>query len=90
MLTLTTGTGRLSPSKFSPEGEAAPDTYRNHVAIIDELEKKNRRFAKEATGTAKRWQKAKEKLADLQKPKMLMATLVVAETGAIPAVRWSV
>ena len=49
-----------------PEGETAPDIYRKHVARIEELEKENKRIAKEAADAEKRWQKAEEELADLR------------------------
>jgi hypothetical protein len=56
----------ISPGVFSPEGETAPDIYRKHVAKIDELEKENKRLAKEATDAEKRWKKAEEELTDLR------------------------
>ena len=59
----------LSPSfqgPLSPDGETAPDIYRKHVARIEELEKENKRLAKEAADAEKRWQKAEEELADLR------------------------
>lgn len=55
-----------SPGPLSPEGETAPDIYRKHVARIDELERENRRLAKESGDTEKRWQKAEDELADLR------------------------
>jgi hypothetical protein len=58
--------GPLSPGLFSPEGETAPDIYRKHVARIEELEKENKRLAKEAADAEKRWQKAEEELADVR------------------------
>jgi hypothetical protein len=61
------GSGPLSPSlPFSPDGETAADIYRKQVARIEDLEKENKRLAKEATDTEKRWQKAEEELADLR------------------------
>ncbi len=56
----------LSPGVFSPDGETAPDIYRKQVGRIEELEKENKRLAKEATDAEKRWQKAEEELADLR------------------------
>lgn len=60
--------GTVSPTGFplSPEGETAPEIYRKQVARIDDLEKENKRLAKEATDAEKRWQKAEEELADLR------------------------
>ncbi|OIW28532.1 hypothetical protein CONLIGDRAFT_382117 [Coniochaeta ligniaria NRRL 30616] len=58
--------GPLSPGLFSPEGETAPDIYRKHVARIEELERENKRLAKEAADIEKRWQKSEEELADLR------------------------
>lgn len=51
---------------FSPEGETAPDIYRKHVARIEELEKENKRLAKEASDAETRWQKAETELADIR------------------------
>ncbi|KAI8959879.1 hypothetical protein F5Y11DRAFT_287750 [Daldinia sp. FL1419] len=60
--------GTVSPTGFplSPEGETAPDIYRKQVARIEDLEKENKRLAKEAGDAEKRWQKAEEELADLR------------------------
>ncbi|KAI1372938.1 hypothetical protein F4677DRAFT_448970 [Hypoxylon crocopeplum] len=60
--------GTVSPTGFplSPEGETAPEIYRKQVARIDDLEKENKRLAKEASDSEKRWQKAEEELADLR------------------------
>ncbi|KAI1081360.1 hypothetical protein F5B20DRAFT_535791 [Whalleya microplaca] len=60
--------GTVSPTGFplSPEGETAPEIYRKQVARIDDLEKENKRLAKEATDAEKRWQKAEEELSDLR------------------------
>lgn len=60
--------GTVSPTGFplSPEGETAPDIYRKQVARIEDLEKENKRLAKEASDAEKRWQKAEDELADLR------------------------
>lgn len=60
--------GTVSPTGFplSPEGETAPDIYRKQVARIEDLEKENKRLAKEAADSEKRTQKAEEELADLR------------------------
>jgi hypothetical protein len=58
-----TGTGA---APFSPDGETAPDIYRKHVTRIEELERENKRLAKEVADAEKRWQKAEEELADLR------------------------
>lgn len=63
---ISAGSGPLSPGSFSPEGETATDIYKKHVARIDELEKENKRLAKEAADAEKRWKKAEEELADLR------------------------
>ncbi len=64
--TSVSAAGPLSPGMFSPEGETAPDIYRKQVGRIEELEKENKRLAKEASDAEKRWQKAEEQLADLR------------------------
>ena len=59
--------GPLSPDYgFSPEGSTAPDIYRKQASRIEELEKENKRLAKEATDGEKRWKKAEEELEDLR------------------------
>ncbi|KAK5992226.1 hypothetical protein PT974_05627 [Cladobotryum mycophilum] len=60
------GTAPLSPGPFSPDGDTAADIYRKHVARIEELEKENKRLAKESADLEKRWQKSEEELADLR------------------------
>ncbi|KAI0445300.1 hypothetical protein F4803DRAFT_166118 [Xylaria telfairii] len=57
--------GPLSPT-LSPEGETAADIYRKQVARIEDLEKENKRLAKEASDAERRYKKAEEELADLQ------------------------
>ncbi|KAK7940880.1 uncharacterized protein PG986_013267 [Apiospora aurea] len=62
--------GPLSPGfPFStPDGEvaSAADIYRKQVARIEDLEKENKRLAKEAADAEKRWQKAEGELDDLR------------------------
>ncbi len=57
--------GPLSPT-LTPEGETAADIYRKQVARIEDLEKENKRLAKEAGDAERRYKKAEEELADLQ------------------------
>ncbi|KAK1991781.1 hypothetical protein LX36DRAFT_662989 [Colletotrichum falcatum] len=63
---VSAGSGPLSPGAQGAEGETATDIYRKHVARIEELEKENKRLAKESTDSEKRWKKAEEELADLR------------------------
>ncbi|KAJ1326718.1 golgin subfamily A member 2 [Microdochium nivale] len=60
--------GPLSPGLGGPpgEGETAPDIYRKQVARIEDLEKENKRLAKEAADSEKRRQKAEDELEDLR------------------------
>ncbi|KAI0171212.1 hypothetical protein BJ166DRAFT_518174 [Pestalotiopsis sp. NC0098] len=60
--------GSISGGPFSPsaEGETAADIYRKQVARIEDLEKENKRLAKEAGDSEKRWQKAEEELTELK------------------------
>jgi hypothetical protein len=57
------GSNPLSPTA---EGETAPEIYRKHVARIEELEKENKRLAKELGDAEKRWTKAEGELADVR------------------------
>jgi hypothetical protein len=59
--------GPLSPTyTFSPEGDTAPEIHRKQAVKIEELEKDNKRLAKEAGDAEKRWKKAEEELEDLR------------------------
>lgn len=59
--------GPLSPNYgFSPEGDTAPDIYRKQAIRIEELEKENKRLAKEATDGERRWKKAEEELEEMR------------------------
>lgn len=59
--------GPISPSyAFSPEGDTAPDIHRKQAVRIEELEKENKRLAREASENEKRWKKAEEELEDLR------------------------
>ncbi|KAK8138217.1 myosin heavy chain [Apiospora sp. TS-2023a] len=62
--------GPLSPGFpfTSPDGEvaSAADIYRKQVARIEDLEKENKRLAKEAADAEKRWQKAEGELEDMR------------------------
>ncbi|KAL8344596.1 hypothetical protein RB601_004901 [Gaeumannomyces tritici] len=60
-------TGTVPPPLPSPGlGESAPEIYRKYVTRIEELEKENKRLAKESADAEKRWQKAEDELADLR------------------------
>ncbi|PQE24491.1 hypothetical protein CJF32_00007536 [Rutstroemia sp. NJR-2017a WRK4] len=59
--------GPLSPEiAFSPSGDTAPDIYRKQAIRIEELERENKKLAKEAGDAEKRWKKAEEELEDLR------------------------
>lgn len=60
--------GSISGGPLSPgaEGDTAADIYRKQVARIEDLEKENKRLAKEAGDSEKRWQKAEEELTELK------------------------
>lgn len=59
--------GPLSPGfPFTTADASAADIYRKQVARIEDLEKENKRLAKEAADAEKRWQKAEGQLDDLR------------------------
>jgi len=60
--------GPLSPNypPFSPDGDTAPDIYRKQALKIEELERDNKRLAKEASDGERRWKKAEEELEELR------------------------
>lgn len=51
---------------FDPEEDTAPEIYRKQAARIEELERENKRLAREASDVEKRWKKAEEELEDLR------------------------
>lgn len=51
---------------FGPDGESASSIYLKQAARIDELEKENKRLAKEATDGERRYKKAEEELEVLR------------------------
>lgn len=57
--------GSKAPS-FDPEEDTAPEIYRKQAARIEELERENKRLAKEVAEGEKRWKKAEEELEDLR------------------------
>ncbi|KAH7407480.1 hypothetical protein BKA64DRAFT_597117 [Cadophora sp. MPI-SDFR-AT-0126] len=68
----------LSPSYgFSPEGDTAPEIYRKQAARIEELEKENKRLAREVSDGERRWKKAEQELEDFRE-----ADVESAEEGA--------
>lgn len=59
--------GPLSPGLgFPPEENTAPEIYRKQAVRIEELEKENKRLAKEATDGERRWKKAEGELEELR------------------------
>lgn len=68
--------GSLSPSAngakspdlptLTPDGDSVNSIYRKQAARLDELEKENRRLAKEVQEIEKRWRKTEEELEDLR------------------------
>ncbi|KAG9241948.1 hypothetical protein BJ878DRAFT_569715 [Calycina marina] len=51
---------------FPTDGDTAPAIYQKQAARIDELEKENKRVAKEASEAEKRWKKLEDELEDLR------------------------
>ena len=51
---------------LSPEGDTAPEIHRRQQAKIEELERENKRLAKDATENERRWKKAEEDLEELR------------------------
>lgn len=68
--------GPLSPSAngtrspdlptLTPDGDTVNSIYRKQAARVDELERENRRLAKEAQENEKRWRKTEEELEELR------------------------
>jgi hypothetical protein len=56
----------LKSPTFNPEEDNAHEIFRKQAGRIEELEKENKRLAKEAMEGEKRWKKAEEELEDLR------------------------
>ena len=62
------GNGSKSPDlpALTPDGDSVNSIYRKQAARLDELEKENRRLAKEAQENEKRWRKTEDQLEELR------------------------
>lgn len=60
--------GTRSPDlpTLTPDGDTVNSIYRKQAARVDELERENRRLAKEAQENEKRWRKTEEELEELR------------------------
>ena len=60
--------GSKSPDlpTLTPDGDSVNSIYRKQAARLDELEKENRRLAKEAQDNEKRWRKTEDQLEELR------------------------
>lgn len=60
--------GGRSPnlSVLSPEGDSLNEIYRKQASRLDELERENRRLAKDARENEARWKKTEEELEELR------------------------
>ena len=63
-----TANGSKSPDlpALTPEGDSINSIYRKQAARVDELERENRRLAKEAQEHEKRWRKTEDQLEELR------------------------
>lgn len=69
--------GPRSPSLpvLSPEGDAVTDIYRKQASRLDELERENRRLAKEAAESSTRWKSLETELEELRESSGELADL---------------
>lgn len=60
--------GTKSPDlpTLTPDGDSVNSIYRKQAARLDELERENRRLAKEAQENEKRWRKTEDELEELR------------------------
>ena len=63
-----TANGSKSPDlpTLTPEGDSINSIYRKQAARVDELERENRRLAKEAQENEKRWRKTEDQLEEIR------------------------
>jgi hypothetical protein len=69
------------PSAFSPDGDTAPEIYRKQALRIEELERDNKRLAKDAQDGEKRWKKAEEQLEDIREADVDQLTSLKGDFG---------
>lgn len=70
--------GSKSPNNLaplSPDGDAVTEIYRKQAFRIDELERENKRLAKEATDAEARWRKTEEELEEFREANSQVAEL---------------
>ncbi|MCJ1351638.1 MAG: hypothetical protein MMC33_001622 [Icmadophila ericetorum] len=70
--------GSKSPNNLaplSPDGDAVTEIYRKQAFRIDELEKENKRLAKEAREAEARWRRTEEELEELREANSHVAEL---------------
>lgn len=62
------GNGSKSPDlpPLTPDGDTVNSIYRKQAGRLDELEKENRRLAKEAQENEKRWRKTEDQLEEMR------------------------
>lgn len=60
---------------LSPEGDAVTEIYRKQASRLDELEKENKRLAKEAESAEARWRRTEEELEELRESSSQVAEL---------------
>ena len=63
-----TANGSKSPDlpTLTPEGDSINSIYRKQAARVDELERENRRLAKEAQENERRWRRTEDQLEELR------------------------
>ncbi len=67
---------------LSPEGDTVSEIYRKQTSRIDELERENRRLAKDASESETRWKKTEEELEELRESSGEVAELKLRAGGA--------
>ena len=60
---------------LSPEGDAVTEIYRKQASRLDELEKENKRLAKEAESAEARWRRTEEELEEFRESSSQVAEL---------------
>jgi predicted nucleic acid-binding Zn-ribbon protein len=70
---------------LTPEGDTAPEIHRRQQAKIEELERDNRRLAKEASEGERRWKRAEEELEELREAEDEKASKGDTKTSALPS-----
>ena len=72
---IASGKGPTNLPTLSPEGDAVTEIYRKQASRLEELERENKRLARELEAAETRWRKSEEELEELREGNVKVAEL---------------